>query len=337
MPDVRPNALGRALRGFLADDLSRVRGASRHTVLSYRDALKLLLRFLAARYWRRAAALDFPDLAPEHVLAFLDHLETDRASGVSTRNARLAAVQSFARYAAARYPEHLELRQGILALPVKPGPQRVVEYLEADEMRALLQAPDLSTPDGRRDQALLLFMYTGARVQEVLDLRRRDLQPERPLQARLVGKRRKERVCPLLPETAEALRAFLREADVGPADDSKLFRNRLGQPLTRFGVRYLLSRHAGKASEAATTLRDMRVHPHVLPYDRHALAPGRRRPRNDQSLAGPLRRGDHVPLYRGEPQDETRCGGQAGPLGAVDSEQAAWQQDATILEWLEAL
>ena len=200
MPEARPNSLGRALRGFFGDYLTAVRGNSRHTVLSYRDAFKLLLRFLEQRLGRPAATLDFPDLTAEAVLAFLDHLEQRRASSVATRNNRLAALHAFARYAAANDPEHLGVCQQLLALPPKRGPQRAVEYLDRHEMQALLQAPDTGTAEGRRDRALLLALYsTGARVQEILDVRPCDLRLERPWQVRLFGKGRKERVCPLWP------------------------------------------------------------------------------------------------------------------------------------------
>ena len=137
MPEAGPNSLGRALRGFFGDYLTAVRGNSRHTVLSYRDAFKLLLRFLEQRLGRPAPTLDFPDLTADTVLAFLDHLEQHRANGVATRNNRLAALHAFARYAAANYPEHLGLCQQLLAVPPKRSAQRTVEYLDRHEMRPL--------------------------------------------------------------------------------------------------------------------------------------------------------------------------------------------------------
>ncbi|MFH1690875.1 MAG: site-specific integrase, partial [Candidatus Eisenbacteria bacterium] len=182
-----PNALARALRGFFADHLPRVRGTSPHTVRSYRDAIMLLLQFLATWHGRPVVELDFDDISPDGVLAFLDHLEAERGNGAATRNARLAAIHSFARYAAPQHPEHLELCQRLLVVPFKRAPLRVVEYLEADEIGALLEAPDRTTPAGRRDHALLLSLFnTGARVQEIVDLRPCDLQLLRPFQVRLL-------------------------------------------------------------------------------------------------------------------------------------------------------
>jgi len=200
MSTARPNALACALRGFFADHLPRVRGMSAHTVCSYRDAFVLLLRFLAARRERSVIVLDFQDLAPDAILAFLDHLESERHNTAATRNTRLAAIHAFARYAVMNRPEHMELCQRILAVPFKRARARLVEYLEAGEIRALLDAPDKKTPDGRRDHALLLALFnTGARVQEILDVRPCDLQLVRPFQVRLRGKGRKERMCPLWP------------------------------------------------------------------------------------------------------------------------------------------
>ena len=334
-----PNALARALRGFFADHLPRVRGMSPHTVRSYRDAFMLLLRFVAARRERPVVALDFCDLGVDAVLAFLDHLESDRHNGAATRNARLAAVHAFARYAAAGHPEHLELCQRILAVPFKRARPRLVEYLEADEIRALLDAPHRATPEGRRDHALLLALFnTGARVQEILDLRPCDLQLVRPFQVRLRGKGRKERVCPLWPQTAEILRALLAEHGVDPAATQPLFRNRRGEPMTRFGVRYLLRKHARDAQSAATTLAAKRVHPHVL---RHTTAVHLLQAGVDLvTISHWLGHASVETTNRYAAVDlETKRAAvaKARPLGEIDPALAAWRTDATILQWLEAL
>jgi integrase/recombinase XerD len=334
-----PNALARALRGFFADYLPRVRGVSPHTVRSYRDAFMLLLRFVAGRRERPVVVLDFCDVGVDDVLAFLDHLETDRHNGAATRNARLAAVHAFARYAAANHPEHIEQCQRILAVPFKRARPRLVEYLEGDELRAILDAPDRATPDGRRDHALLLALFnTGARVQEILDLRPCDLQLVRPLQARLRGKGRKERVCPLWPQTVEILRALLAERGVDPAATQPLFRNRRGEPLTRFGVRYLLRKYVRRARAAATTLDAKRVHPHVL---RHTTAVHLLQAGVDLvTISHWLGHASVETTNRYAAVDlETKRAAvaKARPVGTIDPALAAWRTDATILQWLEAL
>jgi site-specific recombinase XerD len=335
----RPNALARALRGFFADHLPRVRGMSPHTVCSYRDAFTILLPFLAARRRRSVVVLDFQDLSPDHLLAFLDHLETDRRNGAGTRNTRLAAVHAFARYAAASHPEHIELCQRILAVPFKRARPRVVEYLEAGEIRALLDAPDRTTSDGRRDHALLLALFnTGARVQEILDMRPCDLQLVRPFQVRLRGKGRKERMCPLWPQTAETLRQLLSEHEVDPTATQSLFCNRRGEPLTRFGVRYLLRKYTQQARSAATTLEAKRVHPHVLRHSTavHLLQAG-------VDLVTISHWLGHASVettnrYAAVDLEMKRAAvAKARPLGDIDPALAAWRTKATILQWLEAL
>jgi site-specific recombinase XerD len=244
-----PNALARTLRTFFADHLPRIRGASQHTVHSYRDAIVLLLRFLSDRHSRPVVDLDFDHLSPDDVLAFLDHLERDRGNCASTRNTRLAAIHAFARHTAAGAPEHIEICQSLLAIPFKRSAAPAVGYLDADEVRALLQAPDQTTPSGRRDYALLLLLFnSGARVQEVVDVRPCDLCLARPHQVRLFGKGRKERFCPLWPQTAAALRMLIADNDMDSDGKQPLFRNNRGEPISRFGVRYMLRKHVRLAT-----------------------------------------------------------------------------------------
>lgn len=331
-----PTTLARSLRGFFADHLPRVRGASPHTIHSYRDAIRLLLRFLAERRERDVVHLDFDDLSPETVLAFLDHLEDDRGNCAATRNSRLAAVHAFARYAAAGDPEHLELCQRLLAIPFKRTGTALVAYLETEEVRAMLDATDRGTRAGRRDYALLLTLFnTGARVQEIVELRPCDLQLVRPLQARLFGKGRKERICPLWPQTAQALHELIGEE--GGSNDTPIFRNRRGQPLTRFGVRYLLQKYAKAAGPTSPSITAKRVHPHTM---RHTAAV--------QLLQAGV---DMVTIshWLGHASIETtnryaavdlekkrEAIARADPGGEVGV-PPVWRQDASILKWLEAL
>lgn len=339
MAKIQPNALGRALRGFFSDSLPRVRGLSRNTILSYRDSFKLLLRFLERRLGRPAAALDFPDLSVQHLLAFLDHLETERGNSVATRNARLVAAHAFARYATASHPEHFELCQQLLAVPFKRCVQRVVGYLEAGEVQALLQAPDLTSRHGRRDRALLLAMFnTGARVQEILDLRPCDIRFERPLQALLRGKGGKQRLCPLWPDTVRALRGLLRERGVPPADSGPLLRNQRGAPLSRFGVRYLIGKHARTASLSAGTLAGKRVHPHMLRHTAatHLLQSGVDLVTISHWLghASVESTNRYVAVNLATKRAAIE---KARPVGGRAAESPSWRTDESVLAWLESL
>jgi site-specific recombinase XerD len=199
-----PNALASTLRAFFGDHLPTIRGVSPHTIRSYRDSLILLLRFIAITTGRPVAALDVPDLTVQHILAFLHHLEQQRHVTASTRNVRLAAIHAFARFLAAQEPTHLDQAQRLLAIPFKRARPRPISYLEYEEIAALLAGMDRSTHVGRRDYTLVATMFnTGARVQEILDLRASDLQITKPYQLRLVGKGRKVRWCPLWSQTAQ--------------------------------------------------------------------------------------------------------------------------------------
>lgn len=335
----KPNSLACALREFFSDHLPRVRGMSPHTVCSYRDAVTLLLRFLAERHERDVVTLDFRDLSPDDVIAFLHHLEAVRHNAAATRNSRLAAIHAFVRFAATNHPEHLERCQRVLAVPFKRARPRLVEYLEAREMAAILDAPDRAMPDGRRDHALLLTLFnTGARVQEILDVRPSDLQLVRPFQVRLRGKGRKERLCPLWVRTVKILRALFEEQGIDPTSTQQLFRNRRGEPLTRFGVRYLLRKYANDARAVVTTLAAKRVHPHVI---RHTTAVHLLQAGVDLvTISHWLGHASVETTNRYAAVDlETKRAAlaKARPVGPVSRAVAAWRTDRTILQWLESL
>ena len=270
----RPNDLGRAVRRFFEDYLPHLRGLSVHTIKSYRDAIVLFLRFASSDARRPVERLDITDLDRGRVMRFLEHLENIRGNGIATRNARLAALHTFARFLAAEHPEHLAMLQAVLSIPFKRGAQEVpIEYFEAEEMAALLQSIDRTAPGGQRDYTLFALLFnTGARVQEILDLRVRDVRLDAPQQLRLHGKGGKMRLCPIWPKTAQLLRELI---DSGlPASDedraaSIVFRNQRGKPLTRFGVRYRLRKHLAASAVTAPTLAEKRLHPHSL---RHTTA-----------------------------------------------------------------
>lgn len=246
------------------------RGFSPQTILSYRDALKLLLRFTSEQTRLQVVRLEFTHLDDTIVAAFLDHLESGRGNLIATRNNRLAAIRSFFAFVAAEEPALAHQCQRVCSLPLKRAPCRSIPYLEPDEMQAILAAPDVSTSSGRRDHALLLFLYnTGARVQEATGVRAADLQLSRPRQVLLRGKRKKERICPLWETTARALRALLDEVGLPDLSASNVFRSEQNSPLTRFGIDYILKKHAAKAAETLPTLARKRVSPHTI---RHTTA-----------------------------------------------------------------
>ena len=202
------------------------------------------------------------------ILAFLDHLEEDRANSAQSRNARLAAVRSFVRFAALRAPESVDLTSRVLAIPRKRAPRRQVNYLTRREMDAILTACDRSTHGGRRDHILLLTLYnTGARVSELVALRRSHVRFGAATVVQLLGKGRKERAVPLWPRTGRGLRQWFDEE--GGAEPDYAFRNARGDRLTRQGVTHLLDQACRRARERCPSLAAKRVSPHVI---RHTTA-----------------------------------------------------------------
>ena len=338
MRDLEPNPLAIALREFFSEFIPRARGLSPCTLLSYRDSIILLLWFMADHLGRPVAELGMEAITPEVVMAFLDHLETGRHNKASTRNVRLAAIHAFARHVATSRPECLEGCQRILAVPFKRAGARVVDYLDFEEIQAILAGIDRSSLDGRRDFVLLATMFnTGARVQEILDLRPCDLQLERPFQLRLFGKGRKERICPLWPQTAQLLRAFLAEAGTEAASRERLFRNHRGMPLTRFGIRYLLAKYCDQAKSSVPSLSGKRLHPHSMRHSTavHLLQAGVDLPTISHWLG-------HASLNttnryaKVDLEMKRRAIAKAEPL-APGAPEATWRTDGAILDWLESL
>jgi integrase/recombinase XerC len=262
--------LGCHLRSFLGEYLPKQRNASPGTVRAYRDALKLLLCFVASLRNCAVADLSISDVDRAAVLAFLESIEVQRGNIVTTRNHRLAAIRSFFRFVSFNVTEVVEQCTQILAIPLKRGESRAIDYLTVDEIEAVLRQIPTDTVEGRRHDVLLRFLYnTGARVQEAIDARANDLQLDSPAHVLLRGKGRKERLCPLWPDTSKRLRRWLAECSIAVAHPVHVFTNRKKEPLTRSGVRYILSKYVSKATAQCPSLRRKNVHPHTM---RHTTA-----------------------------------------------------------------
>jgi integrase/recombinase XerD len=267
----RSNELGKSLVRFFQEYLPILRGMSQHTIRGYRDAIVLFLRYLAQHSGRSIEDLNLSDLTADAVAQFLMFVEEKRGNSVATRNARLAALHTLARFLVTNYPEHLADWQQVLALPFKRGAKQApIDYLEAAEVKAVLNQIDRSTESGQRDYTMFALMFnTGARVQEILDLRRCDVRTESPYQVRLKGKGGKIRLCPIWAQTAKLLRDLASTTSDSEDSEATLFCNVHGGKLTRFGVRYLLQKYIVAASKDVETLRNKRVHPHSM---RHGTA-----------------------------------------------------------------
>jgi site-specific recombinase XerD len=265
---IAPVPLAGLLEAFFTDRLMRERQASPHTIAAYRDTFRLLLAFLQQRLGKAPSALTLADLDAPLIGAFLDHLERGRANTARTRNARLAAIHSFFRYAALQEPAHAGLIQRVLAMPSKRYDRRLIDFLTREEMEALLAAPDRRTWGGRRDQALLLLaLQTGLRVSELIALRCDDVVLGSGAHVRCRGKGRKERCTPMRREAVATLRLWLRERAGRP--EEPLFPSGRGGTMSRDAIEYLLAKYATVAQKRCPSLANKRISPHVL---RHSTA-----------------------------------------------------------------
>lgn len=265
---MKTNQFPLLLHAFFHDWLVQQRNVSHHTVLSYRDSWRLFLRFVAAQKTKSVARLGMDDLTAVEVLAFLKDIEQIRKSSIGTRNCRLSALHSFYRLVADREPLAAAQCAAVLRIPTKQAPVVEVRDLDEDEISAILAQPNRLKLEGQRDHVLLAFLYnTGARIQEALDLSVQALRLESPFQVRLFGKGRKERICPLWPETVELLKALLKRKP--RREDEPIFVNRYGNPLKASGVRFKLKQYAAAAGKKVPSLVSKRVSPHRF---RHATA-----------------------------------------------------------------
>ncbi len=266
-----PRLLGPWVRRFLLEYLIGERNLARNTQQSYRDTLRLLLPFTAHNAGRPIDQLQIEDLTADRLRAFLQEVEDKRGCGAATRNQRLAAIHSLAHFIGLHSPEHIEWCGQVRVVPFKKAQVVPVYYLEKKEMDALLEAPDVNTTQGCRDQTLLLFLYnTGARADEAAHVLINDLQlgliPERDPSVVLIrGKGNKLRRCPLWAKTVNSLRPLVSNR----GQQEHVFLNRRGRPLTRFGIHALVERYARKIATNLPSIAKKRVSPHTI---RHTTA-----------------------------------------------------------------
>lgn len=265
---------------FFSDRLIGQLCASPHTVASYRDTFRLLLRFAETHLGRTPSELRLEEIDVAFVGRFLDHLEQDRGNTARTRNTRLAAVHAFFHYVSFSEPSHALHCQRIIGIPTKRHERGPVGFLSQTEATALLAAPDLAEWIGRRDHALLLLaLQTGLRNTEITSLRRLDVELGTGAHVRCLGKGRKARCTPLRPDVRENLAKWLLEVEGGPEDP--VFPSSRGGPLSADALQRLVLRHAMKAGTTCPSLARKTVTPHML---RHSAAMDMRRRGVDQSV-----------------------------------------------------
>ena len=261
-----PPLLGDLLRAFF-HWLVEGKNVSSHTIAAYRDTLVQFLRHLADTTNRSVDTLKFEDSMADHVMHFLHHIEHDRRVSITTRNHRLSVLKSFCKFAAYENPLLAFACSRVTQIPVKRHSETLLEYLEPEEMEAIIASADRSKPEGRRNYVILLMLFnTGCRVSELTQLTSDNIRLEPPRHVRILGKGRRWRTVPLWERTTIALEETIRDRQ---GESPFLFIGQRGNPLTRFGVRHLLERHCRLAAETVLSLRKKKVTPHTI---RHTTA-----------------------------------------------------------------
>jgi integrase/recombinase XerD len=330
--------LGPWVRRFLMDHIVGERNLARNTQRSYRDTLQLLLPDIARRARKPIDRLRVSDVSADRVRQFLSDLEEKRRCGIATRNQRLAAIHALARFISLHAPELVEWCGQVRTVPFKKAPRALVTYLEKPEMDALLAAPDTTTAQGRRDHALLLFLYnSGARADEAAQVQISDLTlpqvPERDLASVLIrGKGNKSRRCPLWAQTVRELTALIQ----GRGPSEHVFLNRCGQPITRFGIHTLVERSAARAVKVVPSLAAKRVSPHTI---RHTTATHLLRSGVDLNTIRTWL--GHVSVTTTNVYAEVDLESKAKALANCevegDKEMAPWKEDKGLMEFLRTL
>jgi len=336
---MKPTDFARYLTEFFTTYLSGQKNASKNTIYAYRDTFKLLLKYCQDKRGIAIERITLNRLTAELITGFLTWLEMDRKCSVSTRNLRLASIHSFFRYVQGEDPAGIYHYQQVISIPIKKAEKKLIEHLSPESMKHLLEQPDKGTAKGRRDLTLLSVLYdTGARVQELIDIKVCDLTLESPSVVELTGKGNKLRRVPLMKNTVALLQAYLsgNSLDKQWKNQYPLFVNNQHKKLTKEGVAYILNKYVTLARIKFPGIPE-HVHPHVLRHSKgmHLLQAGV----NLIYIRDFLGHVDirTTEIYAITDTETKRHAIEKAYPDIISSEMPDWSQDNELLSWLSAL
>lgn len=336
---MKPTDFARYLTEFLTVYLSGQKNASKNTILSYRDTFKLLLRYCR----------DTKNIPPEHITletlssdlisGFLNWLEKERECSVSTRNQRLAAIHSFFRYVQGEMPSRIYHFQKVLAIPIKKAEKPIVEHLTPDAIKLLLKQPDRNSAKGRRDLTIMSVLYdTGARVQELIDIKVCDVILDTPAVITLTGKGHKTRRVPILKNTVTLLQTYILDNNLNVSwkNQYPLFTNNRHNKLTKEGVAYIIAKYAETARKHSTIV-PQRVKPHIFRHSKamHLLQAGVNLIYIRDFLGHVDIRTTEI-YARADTETKRKAIENAYPE-IIESDLPDWNRDPELLSWLSNL
>ena len=337
---MKPTDFAYCLTSYLSKYLPSQLGASGNTVQSYRDIFSILIKYCASQKNIPAEKLSLIQLDKKLIEDFLNWIETERKCSVSTRNQRLAAIHAFFKYLQLEHPHALYQYQQILSIPMKKAQKKSINYLSLDAIKNLLDMPDKTTKNGRRDIVLLSLIYdSGARVQEIADVRVADVRFHSPATVKLTGKGNKTRIVPLLEPMAKLTEQYLKEnkLNLPQCNEYPLFSNSQGKKLSRSGISYIFKKYYFQAKKIFPTYFPDTISPHVM---RHSKAMHLLQSKVEliyiRDLLG------HVSvqtteIYAKADGHMKRKALESANAGIVSGELPEWQQNADLLEWLQNL
>ncbi|MFT8313937.1 MAG: site-specific integrase [Clostridium sp.] len=336
---MRPTDFAIHLTGFLSEYLPKQKNASKNTIVSYRDTFKLLIRYCNEQRNIHVEKLNLSMLTHELIIGFLEWLETDKKCRISTRNQRLAAIHSFFRYAQYEEPEGILHFQKVISLPIKKAQKSSIPHLTPEAMQVLLSQPDKTTAKGRRDLTLLDILYdSGCRVQELADLRVRDVVLSNPAALILTGKGNKIRRVPLMKNTLTLLEHYIQENSLNKLwkSDYPLFTNKQHNKLSKEGIAYIISQHVHSARRISTIVPE-KVTPHMFRHSKamHLLQAGV----NLIYIRYFLGHEDikTTEIYAKCDTELKRQAIENAYPDLVDSNLPDWSEDSALLDWLSKL
>ncbi|WP_373233506.1 site-specific integrase [Cohnella sp.] len=335
---MKPTDFAKALSQYLSAYLPGQRNMSPNTISSYRDTFKLFLTY-CKQSGLSIERLTFAQVDETLILAFVKWLEEKRNNGISTRNQRLACIHAFFRYVQTEHPVGLVTYQKILAIPMKKAPKPTVNHLTPDSLQLILAQPDLKTSGGRRDATLLSVLYdTGARVQELVDLRVRDVRLDPPPVLSITGKGSKTRHVPLMSNTEAVLRQYMTENHLlqNGMLDRPLFCNRQRRKMTREGVAFILDKYVSLARTVTSAIPE-KVTPHVLRHTKamHLLQAGVNLI-YIRDLLGHVDIATTEVYARADTELKRKALEQAYP-NMVSEGLPQWNQDEDLIAWLTSI